>query len=128
MGTNTIVVIDDDTIQHFIAKTIFKNIDADIHLKSFLGADLALTYLAALPVEEMPMVILLDLNMPKMDGWDFLNRYKDFQHKTEVIIVSASFNPIDINKAAIYEDVKHFITKPFDRKKVAEMVNAYRVK
>ena len=71
MGTNTIVVIDDDTIQHFIAKTIFKNIDADIHLKSFLGADLALTYLAALPVEEMPMVILLDLNMPKMDGWDF---------------------------------------------------------
>jgi CheY-like chemotaxis protein len=128
MGINTVVVIDDDDIQHYIVKATFKKIDADIHIQSFLGAESALSYLAAQPAAETPLLILLDLNMPEIDGWEFLNRYEKFEHKAEVIIVSSSIDPVDINKANHHDGVKQFVSKPLDRVKVSEIVNAYKVK
>jgi response regulator RpfG family c-di-GMP phosphodiesterase len=128
MGINTVVVIDDDDIQHYIVRANFKKINPEIQIMSFLGAELALTYLAELPVEEMPLVILLDLNMPEVDGWEFLNRYQNFKNKADVLIVTSSIDPVDIEKSKQYVDVKHFISKPLDREKATAIVNAYKVK
>jgi CheY-like chemotaxis protein len=66
--------------------------------------------------EEAPHVIFLDLNMPVMNGWDFLEdylmKYADRLPATKVVILSSTVNPEDFSKANQYEIVIDFINKP----------------
>jgi CheY-like chemotaxis protein len=65
-------------------------------------------------LEAIPDVILLDLNMPVMDGWRFLDEFTQIQSpkKITIYIVSSSINPLDIERAKQYDEVKEYIIKP----------------
>lgn len=67
--------------------------------------------------EKIPNIIFLDLNMPVMDGFEFIKAFKvsNFPNKenTEIIILTSSFNQEDINKAKEL-GVKHYFTKPIN--------------
>lgn len=69
-------------------------------------------------MESFPEVIFLDLNMPMMDGWDFLETFKrDFAHfevKTAVIILSSSINPEDLERAKNEKRIAGFLAKPLN--------------
>jgi CheY-like chemotaxis protein len=123
---NSILLIDDDNIQHFIAKATLKKLGQELNLLSYLEASDALTYLATLSSEDLPTFILLDLNMPNMDGWEFLDHYKNLPHRTDIIIVTSSIDVNDINKSKEYTDVKQFVSKPLDAEKLNTILNFYK--
>jgi CheY-like chemotaxis protein len=71
-------------------------------------------------------MILLDVNMPQMNGWDFLEEYEKLPlqaiAKTKVYIVSSSINNRDIEKSKTYKTVSGFISKPLDTEKMNEIL------
>ena len=75
--------------------------------------------------EKLPDYILLDINMPIMNGWEFLDEYKrlniDPAGKSKIFIISSSVFSNDINKARSYPLVKSFISKPLSVEKIKEM-------
>jgi len=76
--------------------------------------------------EKLPDYIFLDLNMPKFNGWDFLNGYKKIYHSLKkvikVYIVSSSINPDDIKRSQHYSFVKKFLPKPLNRDFLHELL------
>jgi len=95
--------------QHQFSKEVvtFSNgSEAISHLKKVLKENLRL-----------PDIILLDLNMPVMDGWQFLDEFKNinFGKKITVYIVSSSIDPHDHVRAKEYTSVSSFLVKPITR-------------
>lgn len=70
----------------------------------------------ALGNSNFPELVFLDLNMPVMNGWDFLNEFStvftDIENKIKVIILSSTIDPSDYEKAKSYPFVSHFLSKP----------------
>jgi len=79
-------------------------------------------------IENLPDYILLDINMPLMNGWEFLDEYKrlniDPTGKSKIFIISSSVFSNDINKAKSYTLVKDFISKPLNIDKIRELFEA----
>ncbi|RKS92389.1 response regulator receiver domain-containing protein [Flavobacterium limicola] len=73
--------------------------------------------------EILPDAILLDLNMPVMDGWQFLDEFILLSLKKEIsiFIMTSSIDPADIEMAKKYNVVKHYIMKPITAEKLNEL-------
>lgn len=111
-------VIDDDKIYHFLLKNLFKqnNVEAD---PQFYGNGLdAIESLKKIPVTDpFPELILLDVNMPIMDGWQFLEEYvrlsRDMGKTSTIFMISSSNDEHDLSKARQYSNVvKDYLLKP----------------
>jgi len=72
----------------------------------------------------LPDLILLDLNMPIMDGWQFLDSFTEFEIEKEIIIyiVSSSVDPVDHERSKHYSVVNNFVVKPISVDKVTEIM------
>ena len=120
-----ILLIDDDQVQHFITKATFKKLGEGFKLRCFLSAVDALEYLKELKDENLPSHILLDINMPEMNGWEFLDVYSKFEKTSPVIIVSSSIDIQDINKSKQYSVVIDFISKPLEVSKLSNLLTDF---
>ncbi|AIZ40216.1 MULTISPECIES: response regulator [Cellulophaga] len=118
MKIDTVCIIDDDPIFVYGTKVILNsNGKFCSTITVFENGQEALDDLEALlkSNQELPEVIFLDLNMPIMDGWDFLDEFckiPDIESKTRVYILSSSIFSGDIEKSKEYSIVKDFISKP----------------
>lgn len=72
----------------------------------------------------IPQMILLDINMPVMDAWDFLDRMNDvlLEANVSVFILSSSINPKDMDKSATYSSVLKYVMKPLGLDKIATIL------
>lgn len=104
-----IYLIDDDDIQNLINTKVISLVSGNVPVKSFTSAEEGLKSILN---DQEPNVIFLDINMPIMNGWDFLDAYVQNNLEVPVYMLSSSINQKDIDKSQTYEVVKGFISKP----------------
>jgi CheY-like chemotaxis protein len=124
----SILLVDDDEINNFISIKLIKKALLNTEIMACLNGKFAIDQLFELQrkdPDKLPDYILLDINMPIMNGWEFLDEYKrlniDPQGKCKVFIISSSVFSNDINKARSYPLVKDFISKPLNVEKIVEL-------
>jgi response regulator of citrate/malate metabolism len=116
-----IYLIDDDEIQNLINTRVISIVADHVKVKAFTSAENALSDLKE-NAGDMPEMIFLDINMPKMNGWDFLEAYQTLENKVKVYMLSSSINNKDIQKSETYEVVNGFICKPLVVEKLSEIL------
>lgn len=113
---NLACLIDDDPVHIFLSKKYLKQTGMIENLMVFQNGKIAFDNLAAIVKSggELPKVILLDLNMPIWDGWQFLDEFIKIpiKEKITIFILSSSISKKDIEKAKTYNQVSNYIIKP----------------
>lgn len=122
---NRIILVDDDPIANMISTKIIERSYSG-NVIAFSGAREALEQIKKWWPEEgpeLPVAIFLDINMPHMDGWEFLKEFEKLpQHITEkcmVAMLTSSIDVDDIEKSKRYRLVRDFISKPLTQDKLA---------
>jgi CheY-like chemotaxis protein len=125
---NTILLIDDEEVANYINETIIRRVDCCETVVSVQSGQAALDYLTKGTggVYPQPDLIFLDINMPGMNGWEFLERYKKLkksqQGKIIVVMLTSSVNPDDVAKARTVEEISEFKTKPMTEEMLMEIL------
>jgi len=113
-----VLLVEDDPITTLICDCIIKTNGFAEELKSCVNGKFAIDYLKDVVEQHKasPDIILLDINMPVMNGWDFLEEFhaieKCFDHLPRIFILSSSIDPADFKKAESFPTVDTFISKP----------------
>lgn len=121
-------VVDDDEVYVMGIKRLIKRANLTEEVLFFENGKLAIDVLEENKdnSDKLPNVILLDINMPVMDGWEFLESYKNIrpqiQKKIYIYMISSSINPRDIDRAKSFEDVTEYLEKPVTLEELMEMV------
>jgi CheY-like chemotaxis protein len=112
------VIIDDDEVFQFTTKRLLEKSGVkEDFMKSFFSAEDALGYCQELPIKNSEKtVILLDINLPGMDGWAFLEEWRKLPkaHDSNVFLfmISSSINKEDRDRALAIEVIRDYYTKP----------------
>jgi len=121
-----LLVIDDDDINIFIIKKIVEKTGYDVDMVAKANGQLALDYLTGLlsSAQELPHLILIDINMPVLNGWEFLEAYETLavHQKVDMYMLSSSVYENDIEKAKTYRTVNGFISKPLSIERLTELI------
>lgn len=133
---NCILLVDDDMATNFINKKIIQKTNIVEHVHVALNGREAIDYICSKGKFESgsneypcPEMLLLDINMPVMDGWEFIEAYQklDESYKKNIIIVmlSSSFNPADKAKADSIKEISEFRQKPMGKAALLEIIATY---
>tara|TARA_R110001606_G_scaffold384938_1_gene548141 strand:+ start:6224 stop:6610 length:387 start_codon:yes stop_codon:yes gene_type:complete len=113
MKNHSVLVIEDSEIDQYIVKYMIQKFDSELEILQALDGLEAIEILTTL--NEQPIIIFLDINMPRMNGHEFLKEYEQSMiKKTPVIMLSSSFQKKDREKCFMHECVKEYIAKPVD--------------
>jgi CheY-like chemotaxis protein len=125
----TIFLIDDDPVFVYLTKKIICSITGECKIREFADGELAIDNLKSIAGEadSLPDIIFVDLSMPVMDGWEFLNEYHQLKPKLckpiELFIVSSSISPQELERSKSYQAVTDFLIKPVAKGKIAEIMS-----
>lgn len=114
----SILIIDDYPLNLMVAKMVIKHQGAFDKISTCLQGQTALDTLVdhAEDKDELPDVILLDLNMPVLDGWQFLNEFEAIKNsltkRISIFILSSSIDIRDIERSKLFPSVKGYLSKP----------------
>ena len=128
MNLNKILIVDDDRINNLICEKVIKRQfpNVEIHFADNGEDGLGLFMEWDIFNQTMPDLILLDINMPVMDGWDFLSKIDDrFKHrfsKLPIVMLSSTIDPNDKKRAMNNPWVRSFLSKPLTRDKLMHTV------
>lgn len=123
-------IIDDDEFFALNSKRILKETDFCESVLYYTEGQEALDGLVGLIVEniELPKIIFLDLNMPKRDGWSFLEEFEqlpaDKISHIDIYITSSFISPTLIEKAKKFKLVKDYVVKPLTEKAVTSIIKS----
>ena len=124
-----LAIVDDDPVLHHIIRTMIFKYSSNCKIIGFYDGQEVLNYVSQDEVEFVPDVIILDLYMPVLDGWAFLdgfNRLKNrFDKEIKIVILTCSIDPADIamsincfkmiHKPISYSDILDLLGPEFER-------------
>lgn len=123
-----ILITDDDPVVLYMHKLIIKKSGLSEDITCFLNAKDTLDHIAR-QEHENNYLIMLDINMPEMSGWDLLDQTAEENHGgIYVVIVSSSVNAEDHDKAKTYSQIIGFIEKPLTDVKIHSLMESHSYK
>jgi CheY-like chemotaxis protein len=124
---NSVLLIEDDSITIMVCDRIMKMYAFSSHVISKTNGHDALLYLQELTQknEPIPEIIFLDINMPVMNGWDFLQEFEllkiDSNKVPHVFILSSTVDPEDAKRALSFTCVKGSLSKPLTKQHLEQI-------
>ncbi len=129
---STILLVDDDLAINFFHKRLLNKLALGETIITAHNGASAISELISLNVtqkEDDLAIIFLDLNMPVMDGWGFLEHFENIHHalkfEYKIIILSSSINPDDIKRATSNSFVSEYFSKPLMQTNVSYLKEKY---
>lgn len=120
---DVIILVDDDQINNLINKRLITKLDISDTVEEYLDAEKAIERIKSLGKKDK-VLILLDINMPVMNGWDFLNFYteKFSSRNDKIVMLSSSIEARDRQRAFGYDVVDGFLEKPLTPEKMKSLL------
>jgi CheY-like chemotaxis protein len=127
-----VYIIDDDKANNYLCKLVLEDYGVKPHIVySFYQVNEALNTLQhAIEVSaNFPDLILLDINLPGADGWDFLNNFRTFpeenRSQTKIFMLSSSIYPDDLERSKSYPEIIEFLPKPLTSELVERIMQEH---
>jgi CheY-like chemotaxis protein len=124
----TLTLVDDDNVFVFLTTKAIEQTNLVDLIKVFENGLDALNFLKENKnnVDALPEIILLDLSMPIMNGWQFLEEYTKLnptiEKKITIYICSSSISPDDVRRAKTISEVSDYIIKPITKDKLIDLI------
>ena len=119
------VLVDDNEVDLFLQRRFIEINQFAKEIREYSSPEEALDYLSSLTPEEFPDIIFLDLNMPLMNGFEFLKRFEVLPSTqtlhSKIVVVTSSGHTNDRDRAYEHKSVFWFATKPFNTKNLDEL-------
>ncbi len=126
-----VMLIDDNEIDNLINQKMIEAANICDHIYTHSGAKSAIEFLKNIEKlgevgqHVLPEVIFLDIDMPLMDGFQFLDEFDKLSEDTkthcQIVMLTSSINPQDVNKSHKYSCVKQYINKPLTQKNLEKL-------
>ncbi|MEP7264289.1 MAG: response regulator [Bacteroidota bacterium] len=129
-----VLVIDDSETDRFVARRLIQKYEFAEEIVVQESARKALEYIRSLEStpEQLPQFIFLDIRMPEIDGFGFLELYKELPESLKVncviMMLSTSLDPEDHQRAESNPYVSKFLNKPLDKEKMEELKQEFSAK
>ena len=128
MKVNTVCIVDDDQIYQVTSKKMIERINATNNILIFSNGEEAFHFLlqTVSDADALPDIIFLDVNMPYMDAWQFLEAFETIKFrlpkKITIYVISSSVSETDIQRAKKIPTVKDYYIKPISIDQYSEML------
>lgn len=116
-----VFIIDDDPANNYLNELLIKLVSPETRVTCFTNPVQALSKVLKLAAEA-DTLLLLDLNMPEMSGWEFIEKLKKKKKMPRTFIITSSIISIDMDIALKHETVEGFIQKPLSQKEISRIV------
>lgn len=125
---NSILLIDDDKVTNYLHSIVIKDMGVSNRIEIKQNGKDGLKFLAECnQAGNMPEIILVDLKMPVMDGFEFVDSYRKMgfpEDNTKIVMLTTSSNPKDIEKMK-EKGINDFFDKPLTEEKLADLLTKY---
>lgn len=123
-------LIDDDKIFQFTAAMILESTGLTKTVQTFLNGKEAMNFLTDSKTNQkaqLPDIIFLDINMPVMNGWEFIEEFQQFSgtqsQPIKIYLVSSSVDESDIIESKKYPSITDYVIKPLNRNKCCQLLS-----
>lgn len=117
------LIIDDDPINNFICQIIINRALNDVYIRTFTSPQEGLSFLEREYKNSFnPTVLLLDINMPGMSGWEFMEHFEkmdeNLKNQFTIYILSSSVDERDKERASMNKNIKDYLEKPLNQEMI----------